>query len=109
MTVADPAQALVVIGRRHLYVGATYGFDDNSSHITFLAQAIVNVIDAAQRALPTTAEDAATRIMRRYVFSTRQQWADAATEDGFAADRNGVERSTMEGVPHRQSLEAPGG
>jgi hypothetical protein len=42
------------------------------------------------------------------VLRAGQQWADAAAEHRFAADRDGVQRGAVEGVPHRHGLVPPG-
>ena len=43
------------------------------------------------------------------MFAAGQQWSDALTKHGFTADGNRVERSAVEGVPHRDELEPAGG
>src|SRR6185437_10388132 len=44
-------------------------------------------------------EEALGKIERRNVLGSGQERADVATEDGLAADRNGVERRPVEGIP----------
>ena len=104
MAVACGAQRAVVRRRRYLHVGAAHGLDDHRRDVLLLAQHVVDVLGAAGVAGTAAAEAAIARIAGRNVFGARHQRTHVAAEHGLAADRDRVERSAVEGVPHRDRL-----
>ncbi len=74
---------------------APHSFADHGGDITFLLQHIINVVGAFKIAGGAAGEGAMPVVGRGHVLAAGQQGADAAAENGLAANGYGVQRRAV--------------
>src|SRR3954464_1297623 len=107
MLVAGGADPFPIIERGNKGCAAD-SFRDYGSDIAFFFENVLDVIGAIQITGDAAVERAVPVIGRRDMLATRQKRAGVLAENRFAAERDRVKRSAVEGVPHGDCFEATG-
>ena len=106
MPVARLADLSPVARRRRHDGRAAHRLRDDRADVALPIHHVLQVGGAGERARGPAAEGTAGGIGRRHVLGSRQKGADVAPEEPLSADADRVERRPVEGVPHREGLEA---
>jgi len=109
VAVASLTHATPVARRGWIDGRAADGFGNDRRHIGLLIKDIFDIAGAfeiAGTAIPVRIPQATVRVRRRDMFASGQQRADTLPEQRLPADGDGVQGSTVKGVPHGDGLEA---
>ena len=102
--IARSANSFPVIRRWNEWNG-TNGFADDSRHVAFLLQNVVNVIGASEGTSRAAFEGTMAIVGGGNVFAAGQQRANVPAKERFAPDRYGIQGRAMKRVPHGNKFE----
>ena len=103
MAITGFSNALPVIRGRNER-RATHGFCNHSRHISLLFQDVFHVIRAGEVAFLTALEWTMSVVGWRHMLTSGQKGPHARTKNRLSTDGNGIQRSTMKGIPHGNGL-----